>query len=60
MNCPYCGKSIDISDVRQHPERYYLYANMCGIVWHVVCLNRVLAGWVDGMRYLKMARKKVV
>jgi hypothetical protein len=58
MNCPYCDKPIEMADVRKNRAKYYLDSNMCGIIWHSICINRVLAGWVDGMWYLKITRKR--
>lgn len=55
MICPGCGKQINIADVRQYPKRYYLYAQG-GIPWHDVCVRKVLAGWADGVRWLRKMR----
>jgi hypothetical protein len=59
MSCPYCGKPINMDDVRKNRAKYYLDANMCGVIWHVVCINRVLAGWVNGMDWVQRTRRVV-
>jgi hypothetical protein len=57
MNCPGCNKPIDMADVRKNRAKYYLDANMGGIIWHSICINRVLAGWVDGMSWIQKVRR---
>ena len=51
MNCPGCGKPINIAEIRQYPERYYLNANM-GAIWHDNCVRRVLKEWVRRNNYV--------
>lgn len=58
LTCPYCGEVIPVAELREHPERYYTYAQG-GVPWHDVCVRKVLAAWVEALEWLRKMRRGI-